>query len=217
MQAIQEDRLKWLETVDLHSGRHNSFDMGVCVMEAVAYIAGEPHSDHPKCVCPIIGNFLRSWNDGLLSDAERNRLLKVLVIKVVGTRSTKSVEQIRAWLCVDWAIRVFTPAWLELVPSLKIHAETLRSGPEISTVDGLRAITPVLVDLKKQAATAWAAARDAAWAAARDTARAAARAAAWDAAWAAARDAAWDALKPTTETLQVSALDLVNRMIAVGR
>ena len=56
-----------------------------------------------------------------------------------------------------------------------------------------------------------AAARDAAWAAA----RAAARAAAWAAAWAAARAAAGDALRPTVEALEVSAIDLVHRMIAV--
>ena len=45
----------------------------------------------------------------------------------------------------------------------------------------------------------------------------AARDAAGDAAWAAARDAAWtaarDALAPTVETLQASALDLLDRMI----
>ena len=74
-----------------------------------------------------------------------------------------------------------------------------------------------------------AAARAAAWAAARAVERAveraaaraaarAARAAAWVAA-SAARDAAWDAagdaLRPTVETLQQSALDLLDRMLAV--
>jgi hypothetical protein len=75
-------------------------------------------------------------------------------------------------------------------------------------------------------AAAGAAAWDAAWDAARDAAGAAARGAAWDAAGAAAWDAAgaaawdaagaaaWDALKPTTASLQQSALALVHRMIA---
>jgi hypothetical protein len=70
-------------------------------------------------------------------------------------------------------------------------------------------------------AAAWAAARAAAWAAARDAAGAAARAAAGDAARAAAGatagDAAWDALRPTVETLQVSACELLDRLILVGR
>jgi hypothetical protein len=71
------------------------------------------------------------------------------------------------------------------------------------------------------------AAGDAARAAAGDAAWDAARAAAGDAAWGAARDAAWgaaraaawdaagDALKTTVEQLQQSALDLLDRMIAV--
>ena len=70
---------------------------------------------------------------------------------------------------------------------------------------------------------AWDAARDAACNAARNAARDAACNAAWDAARDAARDAAWDAawdaardaLRPTVVQLQTSALDLVERMIAV--
>ncbi len=73
-------------------------------------------------------------------------------------------------------------------------------------------------------AAAWAAARDArdaawhaAWAAARTAAWAGSRTAAWDAALYAARTAAWtaagDALLPTVAELQVSAQDLVRRMV----
>jgi hypothetical protein len=70
-------------------------------------------------------------------------------------------------------------------------------------------------------AAAGAAAGDAAGDAARDAAGAAAGAAAGDAAWdaaraaasPAARDAARAALRPTVETLQASALDLLDRMI----
>jgi hypothetical protein len=66
-------------------------------------------------------------------------------------------------------------------------------------------------------AAAWDAARAAAGDAARDAARDAAEAAAWDAAWDAAGDAARAAaeaaLKPTVETLQASALDLLDAMI----
>jgi len=46
---------------------------------------------------------------------------------------------------------------------------------------------------------------------------AAAMAAAGDAAWAAAGDAAMATLKPTTEWLQASACDLVERMIDVQK
>jgi hypothetical protein len=67
-------------------------------------------------------------------------------------------------------------------------------------------------------ATAWDAAKaaaKAAWDAAVATAWDAAVATAWDAAGGAARATAWDALRPTTDTLQKSALDLVERMCAL--
>mgnify|MGYP007059429784 CR=1 FL=1 len=39
-------------TVRFSSGAHDTREQGMCVMEAVAYIACEQHSDRPKCACP---------------------------------------------------------------------------------------------------------------------------------------------------------------------
>ena len=191
----------------------------MCVMEAVAYVAGEPHSDHPQCACPVVGAFLRSWNDAIQDDATRTALLAPLVTRLVGSRSTRAVEVVRSDLALDWLVRVQTPAWLDLTPALAPHAEALRRlAPVVGS--GIAAAQPTL-DAARDAArdAAGAAAGAAAWAAA----RAAAGAAAWDAAgaaaWAAARDAAWAAagaaLRPTVERLQLSALELVDRMLAV--
>ena len=44
-----------LRTLELLAGSHTGPEDGMCVMEAVAYFAGEPFSDHPACVSPIIG------------------------------------------------------------------------------------------------------------------------------------------------------------------
>lgn len=52
-----------LDTLQLAFGGHDPGD-DMCVMEAVAYLAGEPWSDRPECASPVIGAFLRSWNDG---------------------------------------------------------------------------------------------------------------------------------------------------------
>ena len=62
-----------LDTITLDSGSHDRRTDGVCVMEAVAWWAGEDHSDHPECVSPVIGAFLRSWNDAL-PDGDRQQL-----------------------------------------------------------------------------------------------------------------------------------------------
>jgi hypothetical protein len=231
----------------------------MCIMEAVAYMAGEPWSDMPVCASPVVAAFLRSWNDGL-SDHDRDRLLPaaVWVPRLVGSRGDDAIEERRAYLTLDWLIRVHTPAWLDLVPSLAPHAAALRALPEIvdltvvvRAVDTLRtardaagaaagaaAKAAAAGDTAKAAAgeaagdtagdAAWAAAKaaakaaagdtagEAAWAAAGDTAGEAAWAAAGAAAWAAAGAAAGDALRPAVETLQASAVDLLDRMLACG-
>ena len=204
--------------------RHIIADNEMCVMEAVAYVAGEPWSDHPSCACPVITAFLVNWNDSL-PDADRTRLLAPLVPRLVGTKSSPAIEDRRSYMALDWLIRVHTPAWLDLVPSLADHATNLRALPEI--VDPTTA-QAVFATVRAARAAARAAAGGAAWDAAGGAAGGAARAAvgdaaggaAWDAAWAAAGGAAWAAagakLATVVAELQTSALDLVGRMIAVN-
>ena len=126
-----------LSTVSFGVGGHPrtdapTGDRDLCIMEAVAYMAGEPWSDKPACASPVVSAFLRSWNDAL-SDADRDRLLPaaVWVPRLVGSRADPATEERRAYLALDWLIRVHTPAWLDLVPSLAPHAAALRALPEI--------------------------------------------------------------------------------------
>ena len=178
------ERWKKVKSLNLKKGAHSP-DSTFCVMEAVAFVANEPWSDHPECACPVISAFLRSWNDALPTDADRDRLLRPLIPKLVGTRNQK-LEERRLLMAADWLFRVHTPAWLRLA-GLKIQAESLESLPEITSMKQIPSIKGPIEAVRKDAA--------------------AARAAAWDAAWA--------ALKPTTEKLQKSALQLVKRMIAL--
>ena len=151
-----------LDGIVLKSGGHESRESAVCAMEAVAWLAGEPHSDHPQCACPVIGAFMRSWNDTIHNDDTRTRLLKPLLPLLIGTRSTKAVELQRSYLALDWLARVQAPAWLSLRDDLKAHAVVLR---------GLKPLTDTESCLAAQATL------DAAWAAAGAAAGAAARAA----------------------------------------
>ena len=183
--------------IDLKRGSHSDRQNGVCALEAAAWLAGEEHSDKPQCVCSVIAAFVISWNDALPTDEDRNRLLKPLIPRLIGTASAPEVRERRSYLALDWLIRVQTPAWLDLRDDLKAHAATLRAlAPVADMASAKAASAPV--------AAAWDAARDAAWDAAWD----AAGAAAGDAAW----DAAWDALRPTVVELQASALHLIERM-----
>jgi hypothetical protein len=220
MSPLIEARVPIWESLVLKAGGHTSPESGMCVMEAVAYVAGEPWSDHPVCACPVIGAFLRSWNDGLRSDEERTRLLKPLVLRLVESKSTPAVEEARAYLALDWLIRTYTPVWLDLVPGLQSHAQALRA---LEAIRDISAADAAGAPVHAAGAAAWAAAGDAARDAARAAPVAAAGAAPVAAAWAAARDAAraaagaaaGDALDPAVATLQASALDLVDRMLAI--
>lgn len=236
---VDEARLAVVMERPLLRGAHDP-DGKQCVMEAVAYVAGEEWSDHPVCASRVISAFLRNWNDNLADDDRQ--MLKPFIPRLVGTKASAAVEARRAWLATDWLCRVQAPAWLRL-------------AKKVEFADALEGLTPALDAVSAKApqptlAAAWyaakAAAKDAAgaaaWDAAGDAAKAAvgaavgaaAGAAAWAAAWYAAGDAAWAgvgyaawaavgyaalaaagaaALRPTVEALQKSALDLVDRMI----
>ena len=224
-----------LDDITLESGGHTSRKDGVCLMEAVAWYAGEHHSDTPGCVCPILGTMGRSLNDALPDD-KRIRLLQ-FVPRVVGTAGDR-VEQQRGFMAMDWIVRTYTPTWLRLA-GLGAEAMRLEALAPVTDVDTLEAAMPALEKARAVADSAWDAARDAArvaawdaargaawdaardaarvaaWDAAWDAARVAARGAAWGAAWGAARDAAWVALAPTVSELQNSAIELYGRMIAL--
>ena len=44
-----------LDGIVLDKGAHDTREDGVCVMEAVAWYAGEDHSDAPACVSALAG------------------------------------------------------------------------------------------------------------------------------------------------------------------
>ena len=74
-----------LAGITLKLGIHADREAGMCAMEAAAYLAGEPHTDHPVCACPVLTAFMLSFNDGMADDADRDRWLKPLVPLMVGS------------------------------------------------------------------------------------------------------------------------------------
>jgi hypothetical protein len=86
--------------VRLAQGAHSSPDEGVCVVELASVIAKEKFSDRPNCVCPLIGAFLRGWNDRA-SHAERQRL-GPYASRIVGSRGDRQVTRERRDICLAW-------------------------------------------------------------------------------------------------------------------
>lgn len=162
---MDEHKAQWFEQWTPTYGKHDGLTgSGACLMEAVSYLAGEPFSDHPVCACPVLSAFGRAWNDGL-PDSQRHTL-KPFALKLLNTRSTPEVEAARSYLARDWFIRVFTPAWLELVGH-HAHAEAIRALPVITDLPTQRGSQRVLSTLFVAESSAWlaglSAARAAAW------------------------------------------------------
>jgi hypothetical protein len=87
--------------IRLAAGAHSSPRNGVCVVELASVIAAEKFSDRPRCVCPVIGAFLRGWNDRA-PYAERQRLGPYAEL-IVGSRGTPRVTHERRDACLEWA------------------------------------------------------------------------------------------------------------------
>ena len=81
------------QTVRLSVGKHRSPEDGACVMELASMLAGEPFSDHPSSVCPVIGSFMRAYNDSV--DDEHRQDLYAYASAIVGSRAGDEVERAR--------------------------------------------------------------------------------------------------------------------------
>jgi len=138
--TVLEERLPLLDSFVLDRGSHSSIDEGACVMELVAYVAGEPFSDHPQCASPVITSFLISWNDSLPDDDRQ--MLKPYIPRVVGTRTSKADESERAWMCTDWLARECAPAFLRLA-GLKDQAELLEQLAPLVDAKSAKAAQPL--------------------------------------------------------------------------
>jgi hypothetical protein len=88
------------QTIRLSKGKHTSPEEGACVMELASMLAGEPFSDHPRSVCPVIAALLRRYNDTL--DDWRRQDLYAYAARVVGSRGSVRLERVRTEYLRSW-------------------------------------------------------------------------------------------------------------------
>jgi hypothetical protein len=69
-------------------------------MELASMLAHEPFSDRPQSVCPVIGAFLRGYNDWL--DDRRRQDLYAYAAKVISSQQPKAIERERATRTLSW-------------------------------------------------------------------------------------------------------------------
>lgn len=149
---------------NLSQGGHENAKDGTCALEAVSILAGEPFSDHPVCVCPVIANFVRTLNDDLPDDETRNRLLLPILPRLIGTRDS-SKEIARAYLAANYAVRVFAARALQAAgvsDTLSGLAEIVDEKTAKAAAHATRVAHTATYDVAVSAADAASAATDAA-------------------------------------------------------
>jgi hypothetical protein len=171
-------------------GTHPTPEDGRCAMEWVSHLAGEPHSDEPRCVSQVLRAYCTSLNDGL-DDAPR-QLLRPYLARTIGT-ADDGLDEARSWMALDWLIRTYAPTWLAAA-GLTGSAHQLADLAPVMDASELQRALVTLKTARHDARATWfssfGAARPAAW-----TPWAAGRAAAREAAWGSAGAAAWAAAR----------------------
>jgi len=136
----------------LKEGSHRTPKEGRCAMEWVAHLAGEPHTDTPECVSPVLRDFCVVFNDRV--SGERRQRLRPYLARMIGTADDGFDEQ-RRWLCVDWLLREFMPAFLELAPRHRKDADALRALPAIKSKSDAEHARRILVSVCERSIAGW--------------------------------------------------------------
>ena len=134
------------QTIRLSRGMHSSPEKGACVMELASMLAGEPFSDHPRSVCPVIAAVLRRYNDVL--DDRRRQALYPYAAEVVGSRGPARLEDARLKHLADliperlgrrWWPRRLGPQDLspDALAARAVHALSRRGGGSHALILGL--------------------------------------------------------------------------------
>jgi hypothetical protein len=116
---VSEDKVISHQTVHLASGSHRTPESGVCVMELASMLAGEPFTDHPRSVCPVVGALLRTCNDRF--DAQTRQRLLRYAAESVGTAEDRATPRARVARCAE-VVRACAPSgplarWRRRVPA----------------------------------------------------------------------------------------------------
>jgi len=87
----------------LNRGAHREDSGGACAMEAAAWLAGEPWSDRPRSVHPVVARVARTVNDSV-SDDERQSLWPLIVASLDTAQPRHPVLNLRLSWCAGKAL-----------------------------------------------------------------------------------------------------------------
>ncbi len=94
---------------------------GACWMSALSYFAGQPWSDHPACVSPVIRALAIGFNDRL-DDERREAVIGPHFMAPLGTAGCRDDEVARAQLCAEAA--------QDFAHAAAVHAEAAQDAAQ---------------------------------------------------------------------------------------
>src|SRR5438270_8433950 len=107
--GLAQDSGMSYQTIRLSRGRHTSAEHGACVMELASMLAGDSFNDHPSSACPVIGTFVRAYNDRV--DDTRRQDLYRYAAELVGSTGPAAVRRARADRLTAWAQERWGGRW----------------------------------------------------------------------------------------------------------
>jgi hypothetical protein len=128
------------QTIKLSRGKHSNPNEGACVMELASMLAGEPFTDHPRSVCPVIGSLLRAYNDYV--DDRRRQDLYAYASKVVGSRGSAEVQRRRIERLSSWASERLPRRWSRFIVPAFLRMIDPERTPPIDSL-GLQAVRAI--------------------------------------------------------------------------
>lgn len=130
-----------LSSIPLAKGQHEAGSPHRCIMECVAYIAGEEHSDHPLCACDVVAAVAIQANDTRLPGLAAG--LSQRILRLAGSNKGEAVTKERAYFLADMIFRTLMP---EL---LRQRAATLEPGARglyLRQAQWMAAIPPIRLE-----------------------------------------------------------------------
>jgi hypothetical protein len=101
-------------------------------MELASMLGGESFTDHPASVCPVIGSFLRAYNDSI--DDRRRQDLYAYASMVVGSRTSGHIQRARAEFLTTWAQQFRRARWTRLFVPERMRALAHHRHPSLESV-----------------------------------------------------------------------------------
>lgn len=137
-----------LDVITLLVGNHDTRIGGVCLMEAAAWFASEPHTDHPTCVTSVLARMGRTLNDNLPD--ERRQELKMLIPRLVGTAGSAGLDETRRFMALDWLVRTYLSEWLQAAGKQE-QADAFKNLPPITSAPAAKQANAVAESVRDEA------------------------------------------------------------------